>query len=115
MTALIKLDDALAAVNDWHQITHIRAALEAVPLVTGTTDRIKELEKERVQEAVRLRAASAVRVGGLTKKLDNAEAKLAKAVEALRELDRRNDSLDTFDNAVHEIVSAALAELEGEG
>jgi Lar family restriction alleviation protein len=41
------------------------------------------------------------------------EAKLTKAVEALRKLDRRNDSLDTFDNAVHEIVSTALAELEG--
>jgi len=31
---LIKRDDALAAVNGWHQITHIRAALEAVPIVT---------------------------------------------------------------------------------
>jgi hypothetical protein len=41
------------------------------------------------------------------------EQHLAKAVEALRELDRRNDSLDTFNNAVHEIVSTVLAELEG--
>ena len=44
---------------------------------------------------------------------DSLEAKLAKAVEALRKLDRRNDCLDTFDNAVHEIVCAGLAELEG--
>jgi len=34
MTDLIKRDDALAVVNGWHQITHIRAALEAVPIVT---------------------------------------------------------------------------------
>lgn len=45
---------------------------------------------------------------------DGLEAKLAKAVEALRKLDRRNDSLDTFNSAVHEIVSTTLAELEGE-
>jgi hypothetical protein len=38
--------------------------------------------------------------------------KLAKAVEALKKLDRRGDALETFDTVVHEIVTAVLAELE---
>jgi hypothetical protein len=42
-----------------------------------------------------------------------AEAKLTKAVKALEKLNRRGDALETFDNVVHEIVTAALAELEG--
>ena len=40
------------------------------------------------------------------------QAKLAKAVEALKKLDRRGDALETFDTVVHEIVTAVLAELE---
>jgi deoxyribodipyrimidine photolyase-like uncharacterized protein len=43
---------------------------------------------------------------------DSLEAKLAKAVGAMRKLNRRNDSLDTFNSAVDEIVTAVLAELE---
>jgi uncharacterized protein (UPF0335 family) len=67
-------------------------------------DRIEELN-ERLTAAT----ADAKEAEAYAQEL---EAKLTKAVVALRELDRRNDSLDTFNNAVHEIVSAALAELE---
>ena len=44
-------------------------------------------------------------------KAKTAEAKLAKAVEWFKKLDRRGDALETFDPIVHEIVTAALAEL----
>jgi hypothetical protein len=80
MTDLIKRDDALAAVNGWHQITHIRAALEAVPLVTthhyageseasvydrkgfppieiAAADRIEELEERNKELTLQLLAA----------------------------------------------------------
>lgn len=43
---------------------------------------------------------------------DIAEEKLAIALEALRQLDRRGDSLETFDSVVHEIVSTTLAQLK---
>ena len=68
------------------------------PLHNEAADRIEELKLCRIADAITL-------IGE--------QRKLAKAVEALRKLDRRNDSLDTFDNAVHEIVSTVLAELEG--
>ena len=44
-----------------------------------------------------------------------AEAKLAKAVEWFKKLDRRGDIWEFFDPVVHEVVTAALAELEGRG
>jgi hypothetical protein len=47
-------------------------------------------------------------------RLYEAKVKLAMAVEYLKKLDRRGDALETFDPVVHEIVTAALAELEGE-
>ena len=43
---------------------------------------------------------------------DIAEEKLAIVLEALRRLDRRGDSLETFDSVVHEIVSTTLAQLK---
>ncbi len=68
-------------------------------------DRIEQLVEENKELTLQLLATS----GQAADALD----KLAKAMEALRELDRRNDSLDTFNNAVHDIVSAVLAKLEG--
>lgn len=41
------------------------------------------------------------------------EAKLTKAVEYFKKIDRRGDALETFDPVVHEIVTAALADLGG--
>jgi hypothetical protein len=67
--------------------------------------RIEQLVEENKELTLQLLAAS----GQAADALD----KLTKATEALKKLDRRNDSLDTFNSAVHEIVSAVLAELEG--
>ncbi len=50
----------------------------------------------------------------LTATDEELEAKLAKAVEALEKLNRRGDTLETFDIVVHEIVNATLAELKGQ-
>jgi hypothetical protein len=46
--------------------------------------------------------------------VDALNAKLTKAVEWFKKLDRRGDALEAFDPVVHEIVIAALAELGGE-
>ncbi|MGA1207892.1 MAG: hypothetical protein ACO31Z_09040 [Litorivicinaceae bacterium] len=47
-------------------------------------------------------------------RIEELEAKLAKAVEALEKLHRRQDCLETFDAVVNEIAETALAELKGE-
>ena len=69
-------------------------------------DRIEELVKEKKQNGEDYCA--------LMEKHDALHVKLTKAVEYFKKLDRRGDALETFDPVVHEIVIAALAELEGE-
>lgn len=83
------------------------------------TDRIKELAEERDGYLAernkfqlylqRTHADWELEVAAV----DALSGKLTKAVEALKKLDRRGDALETFDPVVHEIVTAALAELEG--
>ena len=99
---------------------------DETPFVQETADRIEqlaatceELEMGLDRQAVRLRAAFAVVVKRVTQegdealaKLTECEARLGKAVEWFKKLDRRGDALETFDPVVHEIVIAALAELE---
>ena len=46
-------------------------------------------------------------------RIEELEAKLAKAVEHFKKLRRRQYYLETFDAVVNEIVEAALAELTG--
>ena len=46
-------------------------------------------------------------------RIEELEAKLAKAVEHFKKLRRRQDCLETFDLVVHEITETALAELTG--
>ena len=48
------------------------------------------------------------------KRIEELEAKLAKAVTHFKKLRRRQYYLETFDAVVNEIVEAALAELTGE-
>jgi hypothetical protein len=48
------------------------------------------------------------------KYIEELEAKLVKAVGHFEKLRRRQDSLETFDAVVDEIVETAIAELKGE-
>jgi len=83
------------------------------------TDRIEELEvklssvKLELNAAVKLLAAAGDGLR-LMARVEMAEAKLAVAVEALKKLHRRQDTLETFDSAVDDIVSTTLAELKGQ-
>jgi hypothetical protein len=87
-------------------------------------DRIEQLEIELDRQAVRLRAASAVVVKRVTQERDEALAKLAKAVEALRwvvgyydnenpfrKADYHNENCDC-DRCRFDRARAVLAELE---
>ena len=59
----------------------------------------------------------AVRYGdysALQDHIEKLEANLAKAVEALKKLRRRQDCWETYDAVVDEIVADALAELKGD-
>ena len=73
-------------------------------------DHIEELVKEKT---ALIHLCNAI-LNRHIKEITAAEAKLTKAVEYFKKLDRRGDALETFDPVVHEIVTAALAELEGE-
>jgi hypothetical protein len=88
----------------------IRALLEDTCLCPAhvaakAADRIEALTAERNEQIEWVKYLADMQIAS--------EAKLAKAMEALRKLDRRNDSLETFSLVVHEIVSTALAEIEG--
>jgi hypothetical protein len=47
-------------------------------------------------------------------RIEELEAKLAKALEGLWKLNALSGSVETFDIVVHEIVHDTLAEIEGE-
>ena len=74
-------------------------------------DRIEELEKE-LADQVSLRNDQCRRKLEALSRAEAAEAKLEKAVEWFKKLDRRGDTLEFFDPFVHKVVTAALAELE---
>ena len=46
-------------------------------------------------------------------RIEELEAKLARAIEHFKKLNRRQDCLETFDAVVNEVVETALAELTG--
>ena len=75
------------------------------PLHQEAADRIEELEK---QCSFYARSDQF-----LVEEIKELEAKLTKAVEYFKKLDRRGDTLEFFDPVVHEIVTAALADLGG--
>ena len=76
-------------------------------------DRIEELEaKLATCEKYRDAYDKMGRIG--TEAYRDLEAKLAKAVGHFKKLRRRQDSLETFDAVVNEIVETALAELKGD-
>ena len=119
MTDLIKREDALAAIyEDSPEWT--REAIAALPAI-DPADRIEALVEERDGYLAernkfklylqRTHADLELEVAAV----DALNAKLAKAVEYFKKLDRRGDALETFDPVVHEIVTAALADLVGEG
>lgn len=74
-------------------------------------DRIEELVKGMDALQDRLDTANKARADAMSLAVKKQD-KLAKAVEWFKKLDRRGDALETFDTVVHEIVTAALAELE---
>ena len=116
MTDLIKRDDALAAIDtfkrDFEQSWKVQfsadiAALPAIDhaAIPALQARIEELEK---QCSFYARSDQF-----LVEEIKELEAKLTKAVEYFKKLDRRGDTLEFFDPVVHEIVTAALADLGG--
>ena len=76
---------------------------------TEAADCIEKLVKERDEWIAHAKNA----IWSDSEELKLTQAKLAKAVEWFKKLDRRGDALETFDPVVHEVVTAALAELEG--
>ena len=106
MTELIKRDDALAAIDtfkrDFEQSWKVQfsADIAALPAI-NLADRIEELEK---QCSVYARSDQF-----LVEEIKELEAKLTKAVEALREIVSNQGYMD--DPWGH--AAATLAELEG--
>ena len=88
-------------------------------LRTSTSSAYNKVAADRIEELVKEKTALNHLCNAIfnrhIKEITAAEAKLAKAVEYFKKLDRRGDALETFDPVVHEIVTAALADLEGEG
>ena len=60
-----------------------------------------------------LKEAHDSRIKPLRDRIEELEAKLAKAVEHFKKLRRRQDCLETYDAVVDEVVETALAELTG--
>ena len=117
MTDLIKRDDALAAIDtfnrDFEQSWKVQfsADIKALPAI-NPADRIEELEGSLAWYKM-MDAMSSDHVVELTDKLEDAEAKLTKAVAGLRKIaDHKHFSWDQGWIQKARIARATLDELE---
>jgi ABC-type transporter Mla subunit MlaD len=107
------VDALIERLREWWEYDTGHLMVRSGETLRALAARLAEVEAERDDLSELLDKANEC-AGRNFARAEAAEAKLAKALDAFKKLDRRGDSLETFDNVVHEIVTTALAELKGE-
>ena len=92
----------------------LHPSIKTFGAMVSNPDRREYVRADRIEEVVMERDENDALAAKYMNLAEVLEAKLTKAVEWFKKLDRRGDALETFDPVVHEIVTAALAELEGQ-